>query len=502
VWTGTEMIVWGGYDGSVLNSGGRYSPTTDTWSSTSTGPNVPLGRRAHTAVWTGTEMIVWGGYSGSSKFNTGGRYKPATDSWSATSTAPGVPAARYLHTAVWTGAEMIVWGGFNDVTWFSTGGRYNPTSNSWTTTAGPGEATPRYLHTAVWTGTDMIVWGGYFNGGSLNTGGRYRASTGNWTATSTGANVPTARSGHTAVWTGSEMIVWGASSSSTANAGGRYNASADTWTATSTAAPVPKGRDSHSAVWTGTEMIIWGGTPTTSSGGRYCACPSGRISYRDLDGDGYGDASVSSAACDGSIPAGYVTDNTDCNDANAFVHPNAIETCNGVDDDCDLAVDNGGAAMCGDANVCTSDLCNGVAGCAHANIAGACDDGNACTTGDACSNGSCSGTGGAAAPDVGSVSVAKSDVTAVFDWSASVGAIGYDVLRGRVREWPLGSSPVTETCLADNVVGTTASDAAVPAADDGFWYLVRADYACGSGSYGAGGSHGEPTAPRLSGTCP
>ena len=42
--------------------------------------------------------------------NTGGRYNPSTDSWTATSTT-NAPAARVDHTAVWTGSEMIVWGG-------------------------------------------------------------------------------------------------------------------------------------------------------------------------------------------------------------------------------------------------------------------------------------------------------------------------------------------------------------------------------------------------------
>ena len=52
-------------------------------------------------------MIVWGG---NGLFNTGGRYNPSTDSWTATSTT-NAPDARYGHTAVWTGSEMIVWGG-------------------------------------------------------------------------------------------------------------------------------------------------------------------------------------------------------------------------------------------------------------------------------------------------------------------------------------------------------------------------------------------------------
>ena len=78
--------------------------------------NAPDPRLWHTAVWTGSEMIVWGG-SHSGVLNTGGRYNPSTDSWTATSTT-NAPSARQAHTAIWTGTEMIVWDG-------STGGRYN-----------------------------------------------------------------------------------------------------------------------------------------------------------------------------------------------------------------------------------------------------------------------------------------------------------------------------------------------------------------------------------------
>src|SRR5438128_8005431 len=84
------------------------APTDDSWTATST-TSAPAGRYLHTAEWTGSEMIVWGGYNGSD-LNTGGRYNPGTDSWTATSTT-GAPAGRFNHTAVWTGSEMIVWGG-------------------------------------------------------------------------------------------------------------------------------------------------------------------------------------------------------------------------------------------------------------------------------------------------------------------------------------------------------------------------------------------------------
>ncbi len=272
VWTGTEMIVWGGQNYLVLNTGGRYNPSTDTWTLTSTGANVPTPRYGNSAVWTGTQMIVWGGYYGS-WFNTGGRYDPSTDTWTATPTGPNVPSGRFRHTAVWTGTEMIVWGGYS-TSYINTGGLYNPSAGTWTTTStGANTPSARHSHTAVWTGTQMIVWGG--NGGSdLNTGGLYDPSSNTWTATSTGTGVPSARRAHTAVWTGSRMIVWGGTTgtSSYFNTGGLYDPSGDTWTPTSTGANVPSARSDHAAVWTGTKMIVWGGGGTagsTNSGASY-----------------------------------------------------------------------------------------------------------------------------------------------------------------------------------------------------------------------------------------
>jgi hypothetical protein len=192
----TAMVVpAGNYTLPTILGGGC---TEDTWTAT---PGPPDGRVFHTAVWTGSEMIVWGGAGHFPYLNTGGRYNPSTDSWVATTTTNAI--ARGFHTAVWTGNEMIVWGGLNDNSLLNSGGRYNPTTDSWiptTTTNAPGA---RDFHTAVWTGSQMIVWGGA-DGGYLNTGGRYDPNTDSWSATST-TNVPAARNLHTAVWTGSEM---------------------------------------------------------------------------------------------------------------------------------------------------------------------------------------------------------------------------------------------------------------------------------------------------------
>jgi hypothetical protein len=272
IWTGSEMTVWGGEDQNFaqLSTGGRYSPTTNTWTAT-TMVNAPSAREEHTAIWTGSEMIVWGGFVNPSVANTGGRYDPGTNTWTATSTT-NAPPPRSGHTAVWTGSEMIVWGGYtgSPPVPLITGGRYNPGTNSWIATSTTTAPPARYYHTAVWTGSEMIVLGGSVQPPVATTGGKYNPGTDSWIATSR-VNAPHLGAGHTAVWTGSEMIVWGASS-----AGGRYQPAADSWRATSTT-NAPTGWLEHTAVWTGSEMIVWGGFGSgpapVNTGGRYCAQP-------------------------------------------------------------------------------------------------------------------------------------------------------------------------------------------------------------------------------------
>jgi hypothetical protein len=75
--------------------------TDDTWTPTST-TNAPDARAAHRAVWTGSEMIIWGGSDTGPGFVTGGRYNQAR-----TVGRPPAPSTRLIsrggEAAVWTG---------------------------------------------------------------------------------------------------------------------------------------------------------------------------------------------------------------------------------------------------------------------------------------------------------------------------------------------------------------------------------------------------------------
>ena len=62
--------------------------------------------------------------------------------------------------------------------------------------------------------------------------------------------------------------------------------------------------------------------------------------YADSDLDTYGDPSVSLSSCE--APEGYVADSSDCNDSDPQVNPDAVEICDGIDNDCDTGTSEDG----------------------------------------------------------------------------------------------------------------------------------------------------------------
>lgn len=280
VWTGKEVVVWGGFGGlwgqnTNRNDGARYNPRTHAWKPM-TMKNAPEARFDFSAVWTGRELLVWGGYADAQSryqgahadayLNTGGRYDPASDTWKPIPTQ-GAPSRRSWNTLLWTGKEMIVWGGANANKVLNDGARYNPAKGSWKPISLEGAPSPRGSHVSVWTGKEMIVWGGstrepteasdYFENGA-----RYNPETDTWKPISP-IGAPKGRVLATAVWTGTEMVVWGGvndgqgSGNRFIGTGARYNPATDIWTKI-TAKGAPPARLT-SAVWTGDGLLTFGG---------------------------------------------------------------------------------------------------------------------------------------------------------------------------------------------------------------------------------------------------
>jgi len=245
-----------------------------TWMPIATPANV-AGRSGHTAVWSGNEMIVWGGYNHEfpdfpyfQYVTDNGRYNPVLNTWNNVSTI-GAPRAREDHTATWTGTEMIVWGGIlsqcSDIGCLyatNTGGRYNPATDTWQPMSTDGAPSPRRFHTAIWTGSELIVWGGvgYDYRTPLGDGARYDPVTDTWSPLSY-INAPPARGRHDAVFDGQRMIVWGGRGDGAISVldGAIYDPASDVWSVlTNQNAPSrASGFETASVVSTGSDMFVW-----------------------------------------------------------------------------------------------------------------------------------------------------------------------------------------------------------------------------------------------------
>ncbi|MFI5172246.1 MAG: MopE-related protein [Chitinophagales bacterium] len=61
--------------------------------------------------------------------------------------------------------------------------------------------------------------------------------------------------------------------------------------------------------------------------------------YPDVDGDGFGDETADRNCLDPGGAISYITDHSDCNDANALIYPGATELCDGQDNNCNESID-------------------------------------------------------------------------------------------------------------------------------------------------------------------
>lgn len=268
VWTGTEMMVWGGTaGGKFLSTGALYNPVTDTWRPVPES-RAPSGRLDMVMAWTGDEVLVWGGRApGPQGHRDGARFDPERNTWSPMSSL-NAPPPTVEPEGVWTGRELVVWG---DDT--SEGARYDPARDLWIPMTTRGAPTPRDGYVMVAADDHVLVWGGRARGPYVNTGGRYHLASDTWRPMSV-VDAPAGTYWASGVWTGAELLVFagricGSTGCDTA-IGGRYSLETDSWRELSTQG-APEPRFNHaSGAWTGRHMIVWGGgSSMLGSGGVY-----------------------------------------------------------------------------------------------------------------------------------------------------------------------------------------------------------------------------------------
>jgi hypothetical protein len=302
VWTGDELVVWGGADrgGDVYGDGAAYSPAADTWRVLAPAPLAP--RELAAAAWTGTELVVYGGVGADGEpLADGAVWEPSANAWTPLPPAPLLPRLNPL--AVWTGAEVLVWGGVTDGEDTVEGGAVSRDGAAYDVAARAWRALPDAplgftLSSAAWTGEAMLVWGGHeaqaydratdtwevLPAAPLTAVGPQQVV---WTgreAVMTGRFVEGAvpqppvalafrpdqrrwrvlppaptdeRALHAAVWTGDDLLVWGGTDDGQPRAdGAALDVGARTWQRLADAPLPPMVRPA--AVWTGEELLVWG----------------------------------------------------------------------------------------------------------------------------------------------------------------------------------------------------------------------------------------------------
>jgi hypothetical protein len=125
IWTGTKLFVWGGFGESMRGvtperRAALYDPSTRTWQVSAPAPIPPT--TSPVAVWSGSEVIVWGGLVNPVKGKSsvsfqGAAYNPTTNHWRIMRTPVPFPGAtstdwegwtEFTQRAVWTGKEVLI----------------------------------------------------------------------------------------------------------------------------------------------------------------------------------------------------------------------------------------------------------------------------------------------------------------------------------------------------------------------------------------------------------
>ncbi|MBA2569768.1 MAG: hypothetical protein H0V04_01160, partial [Chloroflexi bacterium] len=242
-WTGELLFIWGGEANSrdALADGALYDPRRDEWRSMAP---APIGGGRAKAVWTG-ELVVVVTHAGQAAM-----YDADTDRWERLPDLPSGPGGLQL---IWTGARVMAldfgeWTGAVEISLL------DPAAGAWEA-LGPTELNAGGSDEAIWTGNELIVLAGDdpirtgpSGPGTLLTG-RFDPTTGTWEEIPLTCDINTSG----AVWTGRLVVT----------ESGTFDP-ADGTCRMLPRAPVREAsggphRESWTPVWTGTEMIFWSG---------------------------------------------------------------------------------------------------------------------------------------------------------------------------------------------------------------------------------------------------
>lgn len=261
------MVVWGGTDGDQFFADGYVycnealdpCDSDKDWVRLPT-KNAPTGRAGHVAVWTGAELIIWGGYNDTGVLDDGAAFSPDTRQWRTLSEPGSWFKARAFARAVWTDGSMVILGGIGD-------GELTLVENA-VIAADTDLATPTELARRTGLSTDTVVLildvlevAGPGNADRFrrvdNTIAQYDPESDSWESAD---DPPPATSDPVALWTGARLrLVFGVPEVDTISSVAWVPG--ETWERLPLPGPneVIPARTGHTAVWIRGGLVVWGG---------------------------------------------------------------------------------------------------------------------------------------------------------------------------------------------------------------------------------------------------
>ena len=241
VWTGSQVLVWG-------CRATTYDQSVDRWRRL---PDPPTGHGF--AVWTGRELIGWGGGCCGDAGADGSAFNPMTNRWRKLPRSPLAPEQSPL--AAWDGHEVLVFvsgisaaNGKPLSAGYARGAAFKPSTNRWRLLA----KKPVAGGSGVWDGYELIVTAAGRSGRITEA---YNPASNRWRLL---APLPARRTGATPVWTGTRVVVVGGYTDPSATTAGThplaFDPSANRWETLAQAPMQP--RAGSQVVWTGRQLLL------------------------------------------------------------------------------------------------------------------------------------------------------------------------------------------------------------------------------------------------------
>jgi len=276
-----RMIMFGGYDNShYMEPVGNQTLTwiltlsdPPRWTGIFPGGSAPSPRYTQSAIYDPARdrTIVFGGYDGQVLNEVYTLSLSGAPVWSPLVTSGTPPPARHRHTAIYDPLRdrMIVFGGTNDSTLYDDVWALSLSgAPEWSEIVAPGGPALRYRHSAIYDPVRdrMIVFGGRGTGSDFNdTWALDLTGVPAWSELHPPAPLPRTRGSHCAVYdpAGDRMVVYGGEGSTRNDAWSLTLSGPPAWSLLEPAGSPPPGHSSHTAIFDAARnrIVVFAGKP-------------------------------------------------------------------------------------------------------------------------------------------------------------------------------------------------------------------------------------------------